>query len=467
MNLLRRKIGRIHFVGVGGIGMSGLAEILVRQGFVVSGSDLAESTVTKNLEAMGVKVWIGHGAEHIGDVQAVVYSSAVSQENPELAAATELGIPVIRRAEMLAELMRLKRGIAVAGTHGKTTTTSLVGTILTDAGLDPTVIVGGVVRGLGTNARLGESELLVAEADEYDRSFLKLTPTLAVITNIEAEHLDTYGNYESLQEAFAHFANSVPFYGAVIVCTDDPGVVELLPNVQRPVITYGTSPQADLRAVEIAVNGGIRCTVVAGEERLGTVKLPLAGEHNLRNALAAIAVGRELEIPFDVMSEALKSFSGVRRRFEQRGVERGVKVVDDYAHHPTEVRATLSAARNVHSGKVIAVFQPHLFTRTQQFGREFARELLAADEVYITDIYPAREKPIVGVSAEQVVKETRKFGHKHVHHIPKREDVAPQLAQRLGGGELVITLGAGDIYKTSDELLTLLKSGVKSGSEEK
>ncbi|MFH0882933.1 MAG: UDP-N-acetylmuramate--L-alanine ligase [bacterium] len=454
---MRRKIGSIHFVGIGGIGMSGLAEILVRQGFTVTGSDLASSSVTDHLVEIGVTVQVGHKAENVGSAKAVVYSSAVSQDNPELVAAREKGIPVIRRAEMLAELMRIKRGIAVAGTHGKTTTTSLVGTVLTEAGLDPTVIVGGVVRGLGTNARMGEGELLVAEADEYDRSFLKLTPTLAVITNVEAEHLDTYGTFEELKEAFVHFANSVPFYGAVIVCIDDPGLVSLLPRFERPIITYGMSPQADLRAVDVDVGATASCTVIAGEQELGRLELPITGTHNLRNALAAVAVAREFDIPFEDVVKALKGFSGVRRRFEVRGEEKGVLVVDDYAHHPTEVRATLSAARRAHDRKVIAVFQPHLFSRTRAFGKQFAQELLEADEVFITDIYPAREQPIVGVTAETIVNEAREFGHKAVHYVPKRSDLAAEIEKVLEGGELVITLGAGDIYKTSDELLAHLR----------
>ncbi len=457
MNHLRRKIGSIHFVGIGGIGMSGLAEILVRQGFTVTGSDLVASPVTDRLAEIGVSVQVGHRAENIGTAKAVVYSSAVAQDNPELIEARKQGIPVIRRAEMLAELMRIKRGIAVAGTHGKTTTTSMVGTVLTGAGLDPTVIVGGVVRGLGTNARLGEGELLVAEADEFDRSFLKLTPILAVITNVEAEHLDTYGTLEDLKEAFVHYANSVPFYGAVIVCIDDPGLVSLLPKLERPIITYGMSPQADLRAVDVEVEATAGCTVMAGEQELGRLELPITGIHNLRNALAAIAVAREFDISFADAAKALKAFSGVRRRFEVRGEENGVLVVDDYAHHPTEVRATLAAARRAHDRKVIAVFQPHLFSRTRAFGRQFAQELLEADEVFITDIYPAREKPIVGVSAKSIADDAIEFGHKAVHYIPNRSDLAVELEKILEGSELVITLGAGDIYKTSDELLARLR----------
>ncbi|MCB2197827.1 UDP-N-acetylmuramate--L-alanine ligase [bacterium] len=460
---MRRKIGRIHFVGIGGIGMSGIAEILVRQGFEVTGSDLAKSPVTRHLESLGVTVWEGHSPEHVGEAKAVVYSSAVALMNPEVKAAQERGIPVIRRAEMLAELMRLKRGIGVAGTHGKTTTTSLVGTVLTEAGLDPTVIVGGVVRDLDTNARLGESELLVAEADEYDRSFLKLTPTLAVVTNLEAEHLDTYGTFENLREAFVHFVNSVPFYGTVILCGDEPGIVSLLPDVQRPVVTYGFGPQVDLRGVDVEVGTSCSCTVEYHGETLGAITVPLAGEHNLKNALAAVAVALELDVPFAKIADALTRFSGVRRRFDLRGEERGVAVYDDYAHHPTEVRATLDAARKASDRRVVGVFQPHLYSRTQTFYADFGRELLAADRLFITDVYPARETPIPGVTGELVVEAAKKFGHKHVNYVANRADLAAQIEKTLEGGELVITLGAGDIYKTSEELLALLKEGKREG----
>jgi len=457
LNHLRRKIGSVHFVGIGGIGMSGIAEILVRQGFQVTGSDLNSSPVTRHLEQLGVRVWEKHEAKHVGDAKVVVYSSAVSLENPEVLEAQERGIPVIRRAEMLAELMRLKRGVAVAGTHGKTTTTSIVGTILTESGLDPTVIVGGVVRDLDTNARLGEGELLVAEADEYDRSFLKLTPTLAVITNLEAEHLDTYGTYDNLREAFVHFANSVPFYGTVILCADEPGIVSLLPDVHRPVVTYGLSPQADLRGVDVQHGRSGACTVTFQGTELGRIEVPLAGEHNLKNALAAVAVARELDIPFAKIAAGLKKFSGVRRRFDLRGEVGGVSVYDDYAHHPSEVRATLAAARQASHQKIVAVFQPHLFSRTLAFHTEFGRELLAADSVFVTDVYPAREKPIPQVSGELVVEAANRFGHKQVEYVPVRSQLASAIAETLHGDELVITLGAGDIYKTSDELLALLR----------
>ncbi|MBD3165858.1 UDP-N-acetylmuramate--L-alanine ligase [bacterium] len=456
---MMRKLQRIHFVGIGGIGMSGIAELLARQEFEVTGSDLAASAQTRHLEEQGCRIWIGHSADNIGDAEVVVHSSAVGTENPEVAEAIRRGIPVIRRAEMLAELMRLKEGVAIAGTHGKTTTTSLAGHILTEVGLDPTVIVGGVVRGLGTNARLGESKLLVAEADEYDRSFLKLMPVMAVLTTLEAEHLDTYGTYEELRSAFVHFANSVPFYGKVILCSDEPNLVDLLDDISRPVLTYGLNPQADLRAEMVELGTTATGRLTFGGNELGELQVPLAGLHNLRNALAAVAVALEMDVPMGRIREALKSFSGVRRRFEFRGSGDGVEVYDDYAHHPTEVAATLSAARQALSNRIVAVFQPHLFSRTQHFYREFARELLKADVVVVTDVYPSREKPIEGVTGEMVAEQARRFGHKDVHYVPERPALADDLMALLMPGDAVITLGAGDIYKTSDELLERLGNG--------
>lgn len=457
MNHLRRKVGKIHFVGIGGIGMSGIAEILVKQGFEVTGSDLRPSAVTEHLEQMGVQIHFGHSPDNLGDAKALVYSSAVSLgENPEVVAARERGIPVIRRAEMLAELMRLKRGVAVAGTHGKTTTTSLVSTVLTGSGYDPTVIVGGVARDLDTNARLGESELLVAEADEYDRSFLKLTPTIAVITTLEAEHLDTYETFENLRDAFIHFANSVPFYGQVILCADEPEVLSIRPEIQRPTLTYGLSPQADIRGINPTFSAEGCCTVQVNGEELGEICVPLPGEHNLRNALAAVAVAIDLGVPFEKICEALKTFSGVRRRFDKRGQVGNVSVYDDYAHHPTEIRATLKAARQAGKNPVVAVFQPHLYSRTSMFAEDFARELMAADRVFVSDVYPAREEPIPGVTGELVVNLAKKIGHKNVQFCPNRASIAKAIKDTLQGNEWVITLGAGDIYKTSEELLELL-----------
>ncbi len=457
MTHLRRKMKHLHFVGIGGIGMSGIAELLIAQGFEVSGSDLLRSSITDHLESLGCQIFLGHQSDQVGDADVVVFSSAVQLDNPEIVEAEKRGIPVIRRAEMLAEVMRLKTGIAIAGTHGKTTTTSMIGEILTLAGLDPTVVVGGVMRGLGTNARLGKSELLVAEADEFDRSFLKLTPTLAVITNLEAEHLDTYETYENLREAFIYFANSVPFYGIIALCIDEPNLLDIISEIRRPIVTYGLSPQADIRGENLA-QGKANCSRIFIEgKKIGQLSLPLLGVHNLRNALGAIAISRELEIPFELMQQALGSFKGVKRRFEKRGEAQGIEIYDDYAHHPTEVGVTLNAARAAFEGRIIAVFQPHLFSRAQAFFREFAQELLAADVVFISPIYPAREKPIEGVTAELIANQARTFGHKSVYAVTCRQDLAPKILELTKPGDIVITLGAGDIYKTSDELLALLE----------
>ncbi len=457
MTLLSQNIGRLHFVGIGGIGMSGIAEILVRQGFTVSGSDLNLSEVTHHLETLGVKVFQGHEPANVEGAQVVVYSSAVDESNPERAHAKELGIPVIRRAEMLAELMRMKTAIAIAGTHGKTTTTSLVGTVLTRAGLDPTVIVGGMVRDMDTNARLGSGEWMVVEADEYDRSFLKLTPSIALLTTVEAEHLDTYGNIENLRDAFVSFANSVPFYGRVILCIDDEELQGLRGRIERPVRTYGFSEGADVRAIDVELGVVSRCSVEINGERIAELELPLAGQHNMANALAAFTVGLELDLPVEKIQEALRQFSGVRRRFDLRGERGGVMVFDDYAHHPTEVKVTLAAAKNAYPDRpIVALFQPHLYSRTQRFANEFAEALMQADRVIVTDVYPAREEPIEGVTGKLVADKLTHSGHAAVEYIPLFQDIAPFVAKSLKGTELVITLGAGNIYHASNELLELL-----------
>lgn len=455
MTYLFQKMKSVHFVGIGGIGMSGIAELLAAQGFTITGSDLSTSPITKHLQDCGCTIYKGHRPDHVGSVNVVVHSSAVDKMNPELREAARRGIPIISRAEMLAELMRLKQGVAIAGTHGKTTTTSLIGHILTSAGLDPTVVVGGVVRGLGTNARLGQSDLLVAEADEYDRSFLKLMPILSVLTTLEPEHLDTYGDYESLKEAFLHFANSVPFYGKVVVCGDEPNLVELLPDIRRPVVTYGFNPQADLRGESVKIGEISQCRVVTEGEDLGVIQVPLTGQHNLRNALAAIAIARELEVPFDKIRSALIDFEGIKRRFEKRGEVKGALLYDDYAHHPTEVRMTLAAARHTFKRRVVAVFQPHLYSRTQTFYREFAQELLAADMLIVADVYPSREEPIEGVSGKLIADQAVRFAHKNVHYVPEKKKLAKTIHELIGENDLVITLGAGDIHTVSEDLLKL------------
>jgi len=453
---------RIHLVGIGGTGMSGIAEVLAQseggdQGLVISGCDQARGETTERLERLGIRVWQGHSAEHLEGVDLVVRSSAVPPDHPELVAARERGITVVRRAEMLAELMRLKYGIAVAGTHGKTTTTSLIGTVLTDAGLDPTVIVGGRVRVLGTGARLGKSDLLVAEADEFDKSFLRLAPVLAVVTSIDVDHLDTYRDLEEICEAFVKFADRVPFFGRAIRCLDDPNIQKILPRLaERRVETYGLSPQADLTLGDLEAHpGGSRFSLRGADGGLlGKIELPMPGVHNALNATAAVAVALALEIPFATIASSLAGFQGVHRRFERLGTWHGAVVIDDYAHHPAEVEATLAAARQAFpEGKVVAVFQPHLFSRTRDQAAGFGSALLAADRAVVTDIYPSREAPIPGVSGEQVVEEARRRGHRHVRFCADWRQVPALLEGEVGTGDAVLTLGAGDIYKLALRLV--------------
>jgi len=451
------RLRRLHFIGAGGVGMSGLAEILLLSTpLEISGCDRDRSENTERLTALGAKIAYGHDAAHVEQADLVVISSAIAEGSPEVAAARRRGIPVIRRAEMLAEIMRLKQGIAVAGTHGKTTTTSLTGMVLTEAGFDPTIVVGGRVRILGTNARLGKGDFLVAEADEYDRSFLELTPVVAVVTNIEADHLDTYRDLADILEAFVIFANRVPFYGAVVACLDDPGVREVLPRVKRRVVTYGESPEAALRAGEIRLEAsGTTFEVWEGNTwSLGTVRLPLPGRHNVLNALAAIAVGRELSIPFPTIARALKDFTGVIRRFETKGERDGVLVLDDYAHHPTEIAATLAAARQVHPGRrLVALFQPHLYSRTRDFAEAFGRALLACDLAIVTDVYASREKPLPGVTGEIVAGAARHAGHANVLYISDSKQVTGELERILKSGDLLLTMGAGDVVRLGEAYL--------------
>lgn len=451
------NLSKVHFVGIGGAGMSGIAEVLLDYDLEVSGCDLSPSEVTERLESLGVSVYEGHSPEHLQDVDLVVISSAVARSNPEVEAAVKSNITVVRRAEMLGELMRLKYGVAVAGTHGKTTTTSLVGAVLTEAGLDPTVIVGGRLRVTGTGARLGKSDYLVAEADEYDRSFLRLQPIIAVVTSIDNDHLDTYGDMETIKQAFHEFADKVPFFGQVILCLDDANVHELLTQLAgRRVLTYGLSPAANLRTTELeSTPAGSRFTVQmtdAGD--LGRIELPMHGAHNVRNALAAIAVGLALGIDFEDIARALESFSGVHRRFENKGQWCGATVVDDYAHHPTEVSATLEAAREAFpQARIVVVFQPHLFSRTRDLAEEFGRALLGADFALVTDVYPSREQPLPGVDGTLVVEAARRCGHRCVELCPDWHDAPAELESQVGQGDVLLTVGAGDIYQLSDQLV--------------
>jgi UDP-N-acetylmuramate--alanine ligase len=446
--------------------MSGIAEILMDQGFTVTGSDLAAGETTERLVAEGATVVIGHAAENVAGADVVVYSSAVRpEENPETIEATRRKIPLIRRAEMLAEVTRMKYGIGVAGTHGKSTTTSMIGLVMIEGDLDPTVIVGGKLSSLGgTNARLGHGEWAVVEADEFDRSFLSLSPTIAVITNMEREHLDIYSGLDDIKRAFIEFANKVPFYGFVALCLDEPSLVDILPHMKRRVVSFGSTPQCDVRAVDITYSERESTfTVVRGGETLGEMRVAVPGEYNVKNALAAIAVGLEVGVPFDVVARALGKFTGVYRRFEVKGESEGVMVIDDYAHHPTEVRAVLDAIRRGWRRRVIALFQPHTYSRTRDFYEEFGKSFFNADIVVITDVYPARERPIQGIDGELVARSAVDFGHRHVHYVPDRADLARKTLELIEPGDIVITMGAGDIWKSADEILQGLGPTVVNG----
>ncbi|HEV7644212.1 MAG TPA: UDP-N-acetylmuramate--L-alanine ligase [Pyrinomonadaceae bacterium] len=450
----------VHFIGIGGIGMSGIAEVLANLGFEVSGSDLKKSKVTDRLEKMGIRVHEGHAAENVGEAQVVVYSSAVRDDNPEVVIAKHKNIPVIPRAEMLAELMTLKPySVAVAGSHGKTSTTSMVATVLGNAGIDPTTIVGGVVDTLGSNARLGSSDWMVAEADESDRSFLMLYPTIAIVTNIDREHMDSYADMIDVLSCFRDFVNKVPFYGAAILCLDDPNVQAIIPFVKRRRVTYGFTAQADISASEVRYDDQFGSTfmVTEGDQMLGEVHLPVPGKHNVYNALAAIAVGLELEIPFEKISEGMGKFKNANRRFQFKGEAQGITIVDDYGHHPTEITATLSAAKNGSGGKrTVVIFQPHRYTRTQDLMEDFARSFNNADVLFVCDIYAASENPIEGVTAEILTEKIRQFGHKNVHYIGDIEIAVEKVREYLKDGDLLITLGAGSVSKLSDQMLELL-----------
>jgi len=444
---------KIHFVGVGGIGMSGIAEVLKNLGYDVSGSDLNSSLVTQRLTELGVTVHSGHDGSNVEGAHVVVRSSAVRDDNPEVRTARDLGIPVIPRAEMLAELMRMKHGVAVGGSHGKTTTTSLLAGIFADAGMDPTVVVGGKLNSVGTNAVLGRGEWMVAEADESDGSFLLLSPTINIVTNIDAEHLDHYGTLEVLHEAFLKFINKVPFYGAAILCLDHPAIQSLLPRVTKRYVTYGFSSQADLRAVEVSVGQGANTfSVMRGETFLGPVTLKLPGRHNVLNALASIAASLEAGIPFPVIQQALGRFEGVQRRFTIRGDFPLITVVDDYAHHPAEIRATLGAARESYARRIVAIWQPHRFSRVRDLREDFARAFNDCALVIVMDVYRAGEQPIEGVDGESLVRDLRHHGHKGAVYAPSHADVLEVVRQQVRKGDVVITLGAGDVTVLSHQL---------------
>jgi UDP-N-acetylmuramate--alanine ligase len=449
-----RKIQKLHFVGIGGIGMSGIAELLLNLGYRVSGSDLKQNPATDRLTALGGKICIGHQASNIEGSHVVVISSAVRPDNIEVIEAKRQQIPVIPRAEMLAELMRLKYGVAVAGAHGKTTTTSMIATVLVNGGFDPTAVIGGRLNAFGSNAKLGKGDFLVAEADESDGSFLKLSPTIAVITNIDKEHLDHYADLEEIQSAFIAFANKVPFYGTVVLCLDDPHVQAIIPRIERQMATYGTSSQADLEASHIEFHGfGASCRVRYKGKLLGRLQLQIPGKHSLLNSLAAAATALELDIPFEKISSALASFQNADRRFQIKGDKEGILVVDDYGHHPTEIVATLSAARNACDRRIVAVFQPHRYTRTQALAEDFARAFNHADVLLVLPIYAASEEPIPGVTAEMLVDRMKTFGHRHVCFAADFAVARQILNDTLRKGDLLITLGAGDVWKVGEEFL--------------
>ncbi len=455
-----RKIQHIHLVGIGGSGMSGIAEVLLTLGYKVSGSDLQSSEITKRLEELGGRLCVGHHEDNIGEAQVVVISSAVAADNPEVLAARAKHIPVIPRAEMLAELMRLKYGVAIAGAHGKTTTTSMVASVLAQGGLDPTVVIGGRVNALGSHARLGRGEIMVAESDESDGSFLKLSPSIIAVTNIDREHLDHYHTMDRLEAAFVEFINRIPFYGLAVLCADDDRLRALFPKVVKRYQTYalreheGLTP--DLTAADIEMKGGeseFRASFRG--KSLGPFRLAVPGIHNVSNALAAIGIGLELDVPVDLIRKGLAAFSGVERRFHRRGEKNGILVVDDYGHHPTEIKATLAAARQW-GRRVVVLFQPHRYTRTRDLAQEFAKAFGDADQLFITEIYAASEAPIPGVSGETLCDAVRATGHPSVTWVPKKQDLAVRVLPSLQAGDLVLTLGAGDIWKVGLELLQAL-----------
>jgi len=474
-----RKLGRIHLVGIGGIGMSGIAEVLLTLGYTISGSDLSDNETTRRLRNLGAEVFLGHAASNVGaDTSVVVISSAVGEANPEVQAARERRVPVIARAEMLAELMRVKCAVGVAGAHGKTTTTSLVASVLSAGGMDPTLVIGGRLKSLGgTNARLGKSRYMVAEADESDGSFLLLRPTVAVVTNIDREHMNFYGTMDALRSAYLQYVNGVPFYGLAVLCTDCPELAGLLPQVRKPCMTYGTNPGADLRADGIEADGlASSFDVVRRETRLGRVRVAMPGDHAVRNALAALAVGMDFGLAFDTCADALASFEGILRRFEIKGEAAGVLVVDDYGHHPTEIQATLAAARRgFPARRVVAVFQPHRFTRLEDLFDRFASCFEDADAVIITDVYAAGESPIQGVDARALVERVRRYQRpsssalREILYEPATAGAGPsaqlsasglaaRVAAHLKRGDLVVTLGAGDITKLGPQILNRLGS---------
>jgi UDP-N-acetylmuramate--alanine ligase len=447
---------QIHFVGIGGSGMSGIAEVLVNLGYHVSGSDLQASDATRRLKRLGAKIYRGHRADHVAAADVVVVSSAVKPENPELVEARRLKIPAIPRAEMLAEIMRMKYGVAVAGAHGKTSTTAMIAVVLTTGGLDPTVVIGGRVKALRSGAQLGGGEFMVAEADESDGSFLKMKPTIAVVTNIDREHLDYYRNLGEIQDAFVRFLSRVPFYGAAVVCLDEPNLRAILPRIDRKVVTYGLSSDADLVATDVVFEGfGSSFVARWRGQKLGAVRLQVPGRHSIYNALAAVATGLELDVAFSKIAKALARFEGVDRRFQRKGEAFGATVIDDYGHHPTEIQATLAAAREGFGARTVVAFQPHRYSRTRALLEEFGRAFVLADRVIVTAVYAAGEAPLPDIDGAAVADALVRHGHPAVSYEPRLERIPNRLRALVLPGDLVITLGAGDIWKVGDAFLEL------------
>jgi UDP-N-acetylmuramate--alanine ligase len=453
-----RNFQRIHLVGIGGIGMSGIAEVLLTLGYSVSGSDTKPSPITERLQNLGATIYDGHQASNVAEAHVVVTSSAIKSDNPEVDEAHKRKIPVIPRAEMLAELMRLKYGIAVAGAHGKTTTTSIVASVLAAAHLDPTFVIGGRVNQAGTTARLGKGEFFVVEADESDRSFLLLAPVVSVVTTIDREHLDQYASLEDIQACFTEFVNRVPFYGAAILCLDEPNVQAIIPSVKRPIITYGISKQADLVISEVKLEGlGSEFRLTYKGEDLGTFQLPHPpGIHNVRNAAAAAAVALYLNVPAELIREGLAKFAGVGRRFDVKGVVNGITVIDDYGHHPVEIRATLEAARACKFNRSLLLFQPHRYSRTQHLWDDFSRAFNLADVLVLTDIYAASEQPIPGVNSQALAGAIREAGHKNVFYFASMHEAIECLLSEARPGDAIFTIGAGNVSRASNELMVLL-----------
>lgn len=446
-------------IGIGGAGMSGIAELLHNLGFKVSGSDIKESDTVIRLKNLGIDIDIGHSPDNCEGAQVVVYSSAIKMDNPEIGWAYDNDVPVIPRAEMLAELMRLKTSIAVAGTHGKTTTTAILSAILQDAGMDPTMVVGGRLKSLGAHAKLGSSEYLVAEADESDGSFMKLYPIYAIVTNIDRDHLEHYGVFSILKDTFLKFINKVPFYGLAVVCGDDEDILDIISGINRRYITYGITPHNEIRAKDIKYSeGGSEFTLMKGDEEVGELFLNLIGEHNVYNALGAIGIANELGVDFGVIKNSMAKFDGIDMRFDLLSEIGSIVVMHDYAHHPTEIKATLNAISNAYDKRILCVFQPHRYSRTRDLIEEFGLSFKMADEVYVMDIYPAGEEPIVGVNAYDIVRFAREYGHKEIEFIPEKGEVAGIVCEKVREDDIVLFLGAGDIWKVARETVEVIRA---------